>query len=102
MQDKPLDPNRCKEPSVSEGGSFPRYHQCRHKPKRDGWCAVHHPDAVAERERKRDAKFADWKWNTPSERLFRATEKLKIASKKLRELGETGTLLRMEQIDKRP
>jgi len=38
---------------------WPGWHtyQCENKAKRDGWCGIHHPDAVAKRRAKSDAKY---------------------------------------------
>lgn len=38
---------------------FPRWRQCQKTAVRDGWCTVHHPDAVAARQEKTKARFAD-------------------------------------------
>lgn len=34
-----------------------RSHQCGNKAKNDGYCGIHHPDKVAERKAKSDAKY---------------------------------------------
>lgn len=51
-----LDPARCKE-QVHEGGSWPRFRQCRLKHVRDGYCKQHHPEAVAARRAAADQRY---------------------------------------------
>lgn len=47
-----VDPNRCK----AEMYTNLTFHQCGNKPKRDGWCGIHHPDADARRRSQIEAK----------------------------------------------
>ena len=50
------DVERCKGEAHTPGpggGWFP----CQYPAKFDGWCGVHHPDAVARREAKQRAKY---------------------------------------------
>ena len=49
--------DRCKAMVSTPGLSFGGEHQCSRQAKRDGYCAQHHPDAKAERDRKGDEKF---------------------------------------------
>ncbi len=51
------DVKKCKEQVRGEGqwGSFHR-HQCRNNAIRDGYCGIHHPDAVKCRREKTDAR----------------------------------------------
>ena len=51
---------KCKEEIRGEGqwGSFNRV-RCRHNVKKDGYCAIHHPDAVKKRREKSDKRFKD-------------------------------------------
>ena len=50
----------CKEMVRGEGqwGSFHRHH-CGHKAKRDGYCGIHHPDAVKRRREKSEERYAE-------------------------------------------
>jgi hypothetical protein len=78
-----FDPERCKA-SVHEPGRGVRIHQCLRKPKRDGWCEIHHPDTEKQREYSRDARYeAQQKANAE------AAERRAVAL--LRELGYTVT-----------
>lgn len=45
-----FNPDDCKASVHNSHGVG--FHQCGYKPKLDGWCSTHHPDAVAERKRK--------------------------------------------------
>ena len=48
---KKYDPEFCKEMSVPQRGIMSTF-QCSNKPKKDGWCMVHHPDSIKKREEK--------------------------------------------------
>lgn len=51
-----LDPTRCRE-SVADGGRSVGFHQCGKLATRDGYCGLHHPDAVQKRHAERDARY---------------------------------------------
>jgi hypothetical protein len=51
--DPKFDPKRCKASVWSEY----RAYQCQNKPKLDGYCARHHPDAQKKRDKERQAKY---------------------------------------------
>ncbi len=53
----PLDPSRCKA-GVWSKEQWSRYSQCSRKAINDGWCKVHHPDAVSERLQASNARYA--------------------------------------------
>lgn len=53
---QPLDPTKCKA-GVTDNDRTAYYHQCRKKAGRDGWCAAHHPDAVAARRQASSDRF---------------------------------------------
>ena len=50
-----FNPDLCKASVHDDFGCS--FHQCSRKPKRDGWCGQHHPDAVSERARKSTEKY---------------------------------------------
>lgn len=54
------DPTKCPE-IVPTTGLRMNYHQCRGKVVKDGYCRVHHPDAVKERRAEAQRKY-DEKW----------------------------------------
>jgi len=49
---------KCKEMVREEGhwGSF-HQHRCSFNAKRDGYCGIHHPDAIEKRNKKSDEAF---------------------------------------------
>lgn len=51
------DPKQCAA-SVSSGGGGPSSYQCTRKPWKGDWCKQHHPETVAERDRKREEGWA--------------------------------------------
>ena len=59
---------QCKYDMIPDSGRWPSFHQCSKKAKRDGFCGIHHPDAVKRRREKSDARYAaetkasDEKW----------------------------------------
>jgi hypothetical protein len=59
MDNKETDPTRCKQwfRPTNDGLRFPRMRQCNRKPVKDGYCKQHHPDAVAERQKKSEEHF---------------------------------------------
>ena len=68
---------QCKQEVHDRQSSWPRFHQCRRKAVKDGYCKQHHPDTVAERERKSKERW-DKKWaNSPTVRLRKAEEEIK-------------------------
>jgi len=62
MYPRTLDPTKCPE-VVACSSIRMSYHQCRMKVVKDGFCRVHHPDAVkarmAESKRKRELNTAN-------------------------------------------
>ena len=74
-----LDPEKCKE-IVRRGETWHRYNsQCNFKIWKDGYCKMHHPDSVAERERKSKERY-DERWKQT------AICKLSEARKRIKEL----------------
>lgn len=46
-------PGRCKAECMDNSNPrWPRWVQCRNKDTKDGYCGIHHPDAVTKREAK--------------------------------------------------
>ena len=74
--DRPVDPDRCKA-AVHERGRGVNSYQCQRKSKKDGWCLQHHPDTVAERQRKADERYKKQRANSPIARLRRGLEEVK-------------------------
>jgi hypothetical protein len=76
-----MTPERCKE-TIWQG--MARY-QCSRKAWKDSYCKQHHPDTVAERNRKtnlrREAKWAEQEANDP-------WRKLEVANARIAELEE--------------
>lgn len=54
------DPNKCPE-IVPTSGLRMNYHQCNGKVVKDGYCRIHHPDAVKARQAESQRKY-DEKW----------------------------------------
>jgi hypothetical protein len=50
--------HQCCE-SVRESGQWPRYHQCKRKAVKEGYCKQHHPDAVEARRYKAVARYEE-------------------------------------------
>ena len=48
---------KCKE-SVHDTGRGVGFHKCFNNAKKDGYCGIHHPDAVKRRREKNDALYA--------------------------------------------
>ena len=55
---------KCKEMNVPNTGRSVTSHQCWKNATRDGFCGIHHPDAVKRREAKATAAAKIWheKW----------------------------------------
>ena len=58
---------RCKKNVYPRESMFMRAHQCSRYVWKDDYCKQHHPDTVAERNRKREERYEEkWKkscWN---------------------------------------
>ena len=63
---KNFNPDRCKEEVQDSGGWH--WYQCQRKPKKDGFCKQHHPDTIAEKQRKSKEKF-DKGWDLRRKQL---------------------------------
>ena len=61
------EPGYCKK-FVHDGGRSVSYHCCRFRAKRDGYCNIHHPDAVAERDKIAHEKYEEKRKNSLLER----------------------------------
>jgi len=70
-----LDPERCKESICSPG--IWHSHQCQNKAKKDGYCGIHHPDAVKARQDKSDKMHDEKHQRSPWMRLQKMSVKLK-------------------------
>ena len=51
--------DKCKEKMVPVGGRSVSFHLCFYKATKDGYCGVHHPDAVKRRAEKTEARWAE-------------------------------------------
>lgn len=49
---------KCKFDMVRDTGRWPSFHQCSNKSTRDGFCGLHHPDAIKRRKEKSEARYA--------------------------------------------
>lgn len=56
------DKTKCQARVRVRGLNWPTYNQCSNKAKRDGYCNVHHPEAVERRKQKSDELHRK-KWN---------------------------------------
>jgi hypothetical protein len=70
-----LDPEKCPE-WVSTPGMRMKLHQCTKLIWKDGFCKIHHPEKVAERQRKSEENY----------RLTSPWEKLRLAYEKIEKL----------------
>lgn len=53
----PTDPTRCQKRVYSGARWDMRGHMCEKPAKRDGWCTIHHPDAVKIRAEREQSKW---------------------------------------------
>ncbi|MCP3681583.1 MAG: hypothetical protein GY861_02740 [bacterium] len=72
-----MDEARCQEmvSPPERWGSFHR-HQCSRKKWKDGYCKQHHPDSVAERDKKAEERFRMKVANDPRTLLHKANIKI--------------------------
>ena len=61
---------KCKEMVREEGrwGSF-HQHRCSFNAKKDGYCGIHHPDAVKKRDKKSEEAYIKRVENNPINKL---------------------------------
>ena len=50
--------SNCKE-MVHSGGRSVSFHQCSRKAVKDGYCRIHHPEAVKARQEKADERYRE-------------------------------------------
>jgi hypothetical protein len=86
------DPRKCQE-AVQTRGLMMHYHQCTLKVVKDGFCRIHHPEAVAERRKKVEARQAESYARQPwvllanaKEEITKLQAKIKRLEKKIRSL----------------
>ena len=83
---------RCKE-CVPNYGRDVGFHQCTRAAVRDGYCKQHHPDSVAERQKKSDEAWEKKQANSPLVRLSKAQEEIKSLRSQLKQQKEYRLLL---------
>ena len=82
-------PEKCKEivyPSDRYGAFHPG--QCSRRAVKDGYCKQHHPDSVAEHERKNTERFKQKQENSPYVLLSQARNRIKELEKEVKKLTE--------------
>jgi hypothetical protein len=88
---------RCKE-QVWDSGGWSK-HQCSRYAVEDGYCKQHHPNAVAERKRKREEKAErDWQ-NSTIMRLERAREENEKLAAEIRQYREALELIAGDEVN---
>lgn len=73
-----IDPSRCKRsviPNESFGWVYP--HQCHNKVWKDGYCKMHHPDTVKEKDEARSKAFQEKSEKSDWMQLHKAIERIK-------------------------
>jgi len=81
----PFDPERCKA-SVHGAYRELRFHQCRRKPWKDGWCKQHHPDNEAVRRARSKQRRKQKRARSPVARLHKAQEEIARLKARIAEL----------------
>lgn len=84
---QPVNPENCKASVSSRAGWM--IHQCSRKIWKDGWCKQHHPESIAERDRKTDERYETKRANSVYGRLERCQAKLTKAMEILIECEKT-------------
>lgn len=60
-----INSERCKEVVWHQMGAWGNHSQCEKRPKKDGYCTIHHPDYVKAKKDKREEKYqAECKQNS--------------------------------------
>jgi len=67
---------KCKHQVMNSGLGFGRLVPCRNAAKKDGYCGMHHPDAVAERKRKSQERFEQAMERSPYAQMRRMQERV--------------------------
>lgn len=75
-----IDPAYCKV-TVATGNGW-HFRQCSKKVVRDGYCTIHHPDYIAEQNRRRDADRQE----TLYEKLWKAHERIRELESQIADL----------------
>lgn len=83
MAKEAMDPARCRERVAGLGGWH--FHQCSRKVWKDGYCRQHHPDTVAERNRKSRELWKKKQDASPWSQLKRAMEREEVLKAELAE-----------------
>ena len=89
---KETDPSKCKE-IVPTAGLRMNYHQCNGKLFKDGFCRIHHPDAIKARMAANSARWQAKQDRSPIGQLIRANariEKLETALRAFQSALEDG------------
>ena len=65
-------------------GDWGRYHQCRNSAKREGYCGMHHPDAVKARQEKSTKLYEENREKSDSYRLKKALATIDTLTEQVR------------------
>ncbi len=89
--------DKCKQ-SVYSANIWTKPHQCRNKAKKDGYCGIHHPEAVKAREEKSRKRWDDKYNNSPSARLEKALSTISTQSQRIKELESAMCIFAREEL----
>jgi predicted RNA-binding protein with PUA-like domain len=95
MREKKLRPGYCIAAVKSAGMVFV-YHQCRNKAKIDGFCSIHHPDAVKKRQLEKDEREQK-RWEaSPFQQLLKKSREVGALKETIRQQDKIIEKLRKE------
>ena len=77
-------------------GDFARVSRCSRKAKRDGYCTQHHPDSVADREKKAEDFYQEERKKSPYYRLSVAMKR--IETLKAENAQQAERIAKLEQL----
>ena len=69
-------------------GDWGRWHQCRNSAKREGYCGMHHPDAVKARQEKSTKLYEENREKSDSYRLKKALATIATLTEQVMALEE--------------
>ncbi len=106
-----INPDHCKAAVMYYVGNWPHHKQCDFKHSEDGWCKIHHPDAVKNREAKKEQKWKreqsdrtkQWEKEDAARDLVNAVAALTPASKHHNPgigAGQLNTLINLARVAK--
>ena len=71
-----INANQCQQWVYSGNRLDCAGHQCNRKPVKDGFCNVHHPHAVAQRDAEKQERWREKLRNSPWHMLWEATKRI--------------------------